>query len=367
MKRLLLAVLTITLLTSVAAADTLYLRDGRTLNGTLIGYINGRFAFRVSSGRTNTTTMTPSPGTTTGNRNDGEIQFFRPSEVEKIEIDGRSLDELKFETRNVDVQLGPDWIDSGLDLRRDQRVQVTASGIILVGRSRMTPDGLRTTDPNSPLPRAAEGMLIGAIGNDPNSPIIELGSTREFVADRDGRLYLTANRSSYSDARGSFAVQIKRERDLTAETNNDPFRRPGGGRSRTRQPITPTTRNPLQSVVDVAGTSRGVDTQIDVRTGDQLTFSATGLVIAGRRIGEVGPDGARSSGFGSIVGTRPVPNVGAGALIGYIRSATGQINQPFFIGSQLAFTVPTDGRLYLAINDDDYSDNGGSFKVTIKY
>jgi hypothetical protein len=297
-------------------------------------------------------------------RTEGEIQFFRPNEVERIEIDGRSLDELKFETRTVEVQLGPDWIDTGLDLRRNQRVQVSASGIILVGRSRMTPDGLRTTDQNSPLPRAAEGMLIGAIGNDPNAPIIEIGSTREIVVDRDGRLYLTANRSSYSDARGSFQVQLKRERDLTAEANDNPFGRSGGRRSRSSEP---TTRTPQQSVIDVTGTSRGVDTQLDVRTGDQVTFSATGKVIAGRRIGEVGPDGGKSSGFGSIVGTRPVPTAGPGALIGYIRMTNGQTSQPFLIGSQLTFTVPSDGRLYLAINDDDYSDNGGSFKVTIKY
>jgi len=363
MKRLFLAFLTIMLLTSIAAADTLYLRDGRILNGTLIGFVNGRFAFRVNSSRTTSNTG-PSATTTTGVRNDGEVQFFRPNEVDRLEIDGRSLDELKFETRNVEVQLGSDWIDSGVELRRNQRVQVTASGTILVGRSRITPDGLRTADPNSPLPRAADGMLIGAIGDDPNAPIIEIGASREFVADRDGRLYLTANRSSYSDARGSFSVQIKRERDLTAETTNDPFGRQGRGRSRSRQPA---TRTPQQSVVDVAGTSRGVDTQIDVRSGDQVTFSTTGTVVAGRRIGEVGPDGGRSSGFGSIVGTRPVPTAGPGALIGYIRMTNGQTSQPFLIGSQLTFTVPADGRLYLAVNDDDYSDNGGAFKVTIKY
>ena len=227
MKRIFLAFLTITLFTSVAVADTLYLRDGRTLNGTLLGFINGRFAFKVRNPRTTSSTATPSSSSTmsSGTTRDGEIQFFRPNEVERIEIDGRSLDELKFETRNVDVQLSPDWVDSGLDLRRNQRVQVTASGVILIGRSRVTPDGLRTTDPNSPLPRAPEGMLIGAVGNDLNAPIIEIGATREFVADRDGRLYLTANRSSYADARGAFQVQIQRERDLTAEADNSPFGR----------------------------------------------------------------------------------------------------------------------------------------------
>jgi len=54
-------------------------------------------------------------------------------------------------------------------------------------------------------------------------------------------------------------------------------------------------------------------------------------------------------------------------LIGYIRTPDGQTSQPFFVGSQLTFSVPTDGRLYLAINDDNYNDNSGSFTVRIRY
>ena len=95
--------------------------------------------------------------------------------------------------------------------------------------------------------------------------------------------------------------------------------------------------------------------------------ATTGTVIAGRRIGEVGPEGGKVSGFGAIVGTRPLPTSGPGALIGYIRQPNGQASQPFLVGTQLTLSVPVDGRLYLAINDDDYSDNGGGFKVKIRY
>jgi hypothetical protein len=364
MKKLSFAFLTMLLLASVAVADTLYLRDGRSLRGTLLGFVNGRFVFRVSLSQTG-------PSTAPARPEESDIQLFRPNEVDRIEIDGRSLDELRYESRNVEVQLGPNWIDSGIDVRRGERIQVNASGIILAGRSRITPEGLRTTDPTSPLPRAAEGMLIGAIGNDPDSAILELGAAKDFVPDKDGRLFLTSNRGSYADARGSFTVQIKRERDLTAlngpnEANpsrrNDP-----NARTRTRQRDVPQKRTPQESSLDVAGTSRGTDTTIDLRVGDEITITATGRIIAGRRLGEVGPEGGRVGGFGSIVGTRPLPSAGPGALIGYIRSSTGQMSQPFFIGSQLTISAPADGRLYLAINDDDYSDNGGAFKVTIRY
>ena len=373
MKKLTVAFLTVLatlLLSGVALGDTLYLRDGRSFRGTLIGFINGRFAFKVIDPTRTTVQTGQTQGQSNVARDEGEIRFFRPGEVERVEIDGRSLDELKFETRTVDVPLGPNWIDSGIDLRRNERVQITASGTILAGRSRITPDGLRITDPSAPVPSAAQGMLIGAIGNDPNSPVLELGASREFVADRDGRLFLTANRGTYTDARGSFTVQIRRERDQAAmgddNRNDNPFgTSPQRNRPRTNQP--PATRVPTEVAIDVLGTSRGTDTNIDVRAGDQITLSATGMVVAGRRIGEVGPEGARSSGFGGIVGTRPLPSSGPGALIGYIRQPSGQPSQVFLVGPQLTFTAPADGRLYLLINDDNYSDNGGAFKVKIRY
>ena len=361
MKKLSFAFLMMLLLASATVADTLYLRDGRSVRGTLLGFINGRFAFKVSATQTG-----PSSGPIRSE--EGEIQLFRPNEVDRIEIDGRSLDELRYESRSVEVQLGPNWVDSGIDLRSGERVQVNASGIILAGRSRITPDGLRASDPRSPLPSAAEGMLIGAIGNDPDSPVLELGTAREFVADRNGRLFLTSNRGTYADARGSFTVQIKRERDLTSLNGSD-YPNPSQRNTpiRTRPRDVPQRRTPQETSLDVAGTSRGTDTALDVRVGDEIAITATGKIVAGRRLGEVGPEGGRSSGFGSIVGTRPLPTAGPGALIGFIRMSNGQTSQPFFIGSQLTLSVPADGRLYLAINDDDYSDNGGAFRVTIRH
>ena len=370
MKKFILALAVVLMTASFVAADTIYLRDGRTIRGTLLGFINGRFVVRVEPRYSTPPGANRDPNIARERGNEGEIQYFRPNEVERIEIDGRALDDARFETRSVQVTLETNWIDSGIDLRRGERVQTTASGVITTGRQRITPDGLRSTDPSSPLPRAAEGELIAAIGDDPRAPIIELGSTREFTADRDGRLYLTANRGSFADVRGSFNVQIKRERDLTALDTPDRFpRNPGRGRSRTRQPIDENDRNRTQqeTTINVPGTSRGTDTGIDVRSGDQLTFTASGTIVAGRRTGQVGPEGGRNTGFGAIVGTKPVPSAGPGALIGYIRTSDGQQSQAFLIGSQSTFTVPVDGRLYLAINDDDYSDNSGSFSVKIRY
>lgn len=397
MKKLLLILVIILGAFSLAAADTIYLRGGTTLRGNVLGFINGRFAIQVTSNATFTVNQgnirNPNNTTTSGTTRTvsaGEVIFLRPRDIDRIELDGRSLDDARYQTRTVDVALESNWIDSGVDLKRNERVRVDASGTIYAGRTRIGPAGLNTTDPSAPLPRAAEGELIGVIGSDYNSPVLELGASRELVADRDGRLYLTVNRANYNDARGVFRVQIRREIDLAGMTraddnrnnqddNYDPFgypadsssnpapvrRRPGGGTTGSGG----RNNRTLEKVIDVPGNqSRGVDTGIELRSGDQITVSASGNVTAGRRAGVVSPEGGRA-GAGAIFGatTYPVPTAGVGALIGYIVQSNGQASQYFYLGTQTTLTVPADGRLYLMVNDDNYSDNSGSFSARVVY
>ena len=227
MKKFLLALLIVFATATFAAADTIYLRDGRQVRGTLLGFINGQFVIRFEP-----QFQLRQPTTTTRRRNESDIQYFRPEEVDRVEIDGRPMDDTRYQTRNVQVALDSNWIDSGVFVRRGERVEVSASGVITVARARITPDGLRSTDPTAPLPSAAEGKLIGAIGNESTSPIIELGSRREFTADRNGRLFLTANRGSFAGASGAWEVQVRRERTVGARDIDDD--RSSGIRSRNR-------------------------------------------------------------------------------------------------------------------------------------
>jgi hypothetical protein len=394
MRRAILAFTLVCLAAAAASADTLYLRDGRVVRGTVIGFIGGRFAVRVNTPATPVTT--PRPG-----EEPGEIQFFRPREIERVELDGRSLDEARFDTRTVEVALGPNWVDTGVDLRRGERISVNASGTIVAGRTRITPGGLSTTDPTAPLPGAAEGVLVGAIGDDPSAPVVEIGLAREFQADRDGRLYLTPNRGTYTDARGSFVARVRRERDFSrrrqtaagdraAEDEDDDLfgttaraepartrprarQAPGNPSDTPRDPFgTPAEdrdrgRGPREVSVEVQGTSQGTDTGLDLRAGDRVTVEATGMIVAGRRVGSVSANG-RQGGTSSIIGNPryPYPQAGAGALIGAVRLTDGTQTQPFFVGTQLNFTAQADGRLFLLVNDDNYSDNSGSFTVRIR-
>ncbi|MCA1633793.1 MAG: hypothetical protein LC802_08755 [Acidobacteria bacterium] len=392
MRRIILALMLVVLAAGVAAADAVYLRDGRVVRGTVLGFIGGRFAVRIVGTGAASTGRTARPG-----EDDGEIQFFRARDIERVEIDGRSLEDARFETRTVEVTLGPNWIDSGVDLRRGERVSVNASGTITAGRSRIMPGGLRSTDPNAPLPRAAEGVLIGAISDDPRAPIVEIGIGREFQADRDGRLYLTVNRSNYTDARGSFTARVRRERDFGPVRRNDTAgnrdpnsveeeddnifsttpSRPARTRPRSQgNPNDPfgTTpddndadRGTRELTVEVPGNSQGTDTGVEVRTGDRVTISATGTIVAGQRVGSVSPNG-RQGGSSAVFGNPryPFPQAGAGALLGVLRTTGGQQSQPFLVGAQSIFTAPADGRFYLLINDDNYGDNSGAFIVRIR-
>ena len=385
MKKILLALIITLAAVTAAAADTVYLRGGTTLRGTLLGFVNGRFAFQLNQTAT-LPVRTADRGTTTRTARVGEVVFLRARDIERLELDGRSLEEARYQTVTTDVALGPNWIDSGVDVRRGERLRIDATGTIYAGRTRITPAGLGTTDPSAPLPRAAEGQLIGVISNNIDAPIIEIGTGREITADRDGRLYLTINRGSYTDARGAYNVRIRKEIDFTAmgrttddrSDDFDPFGIPGETtgpaptRTRRRGDFpTNDRRSPrmLERTVNVAGNeSRGLDTGIEVRAGDQISISASGSITAGQRVGAVGPDGARS-GASAIFGVsrRPVPNAGVGALIGYLTQPGSANTQPFLVGSQLVYTATADGRLYLLINDDNYGDNSGTFSVRIQY
>jgi hypothetical protein len=132
MRKIVLAILILLLAATVAAADTVYLRDGRSIRGTVLGYLNGRIALRVDQ---QTQITTPNNASQTAQA--GEIIYLRPRDIDRIEIEGRNLDEARFVTRNVEVSLGPNWIDTGIDVTRGQRIQVTSTGTIFAGRARL--------------------------------------------------------------------------------------------------------------------------------------------------------------------------------------------------------------------------------------
>ncbi len=104
------------------------------------------------------------------------------------------------------------WTNTGLVVRRGQRLRITASGRVSLGNSRFaTPDGLANIPDRDKLMRnQPTGGLIAVIGDD-NDDFIFVGRSRDFVAQRDGVLFLGVNEGNLSDNSGVFEIVIEAE------------------------------------------------------------------------------------------------------------------------------------------------------------
>ncbi|MCA1636164.1 MAG: hypothetical protein LC802_21355 [Acidobacteria bacterium] len=104
------------------------------------------------------------------------------------------------------------WTDSGLMVRRGQRLRVSATGRVSLGQGRFsTPTGLpRVLDTEKLMRNEPTGGLIAVVGDD-NDEFIFIGANREFYAPRDGRLFLGVNEGNLADNTGTFDALIEAE------------------------------------------------------------------------------------------------------------------------------------------------------------
>jgi hypothetical protein len=357
--KILTTIILATLLVSVALADTLTLKNGSVLKGTFVGFENGQFIFKITSG---------------DNRNQGRTLRFPANEVAKLALDNDGLD--PNDPRNdgyprrdpggstgggstggwvaypqVAVRLEDQWIRSNINLLRGQRVRVEATGTIqLDGRTSTGPEGLRNrSDRDAPEPDEPDGILLAGVGQDANSPSIVIGRSREFTADRDGMLYFTVNHGDTRNARGAFQVKVQVEQSTTGGGGT------GGG----------TPRGQERSFT-VYANQPWLDTGIEVEPGMTFEITAEGTIeiLNGRRTGPEGDRNAQASGS-----RYPVQDAGVGALLTRIRYRDGRESNILVVGRQGSATVEQGeyGRLLLGVNDDYFRDNSGSFTVRVRW
>lgn len=102
------------------------------------------------------------------------------------------------------------WTNSGWVVRKGQKIRVSASGEVSIGRGKTsTPSGLYDVeDGQKLLKNVPTAALIAVIGDD-NNDFIYIGAEREFTAERDGSLFLGLNEGRLSDNSGSFDVKIQ--------------------------------------------------------------------------------------------------------------------------------------------------------------
>ncbi len=240
--RLLLSVLLLLSLVTPLLADTIRLKDGSVIRGQVIGFKDQQFTILIGGnarGRRGQTTVyvedvesiefdsTSGPSTATddssmarnnppplmNNRDHG----FRAGSAAEPRIDATwsSSASPTFFTIKVGVRADASnngWTNSGLVVRKGQRLRISASGRVSLGRGRFSmPGGLASLNDNDKLMRnEATGALIAVIGDD-NDEFILIGPRREFVAQRDGVLFLGVNEGDLTDNTGSYDIVIEAE------------------------------------------------------------------------------------------------------------------------------------------------------------
>ena len=109
--------------------------------------------------------------------------------------------------------------------------------------------------------------------------------------------------------------------------------------------------------VVVKAVDRWTRTGVLVREGEVVRLSSAGTVqLSGSAADTCSPEGT-----GRRAPSAPMPDMPAGGLIARIGNAP-----PIFIGADSAFRANASGQLLLGVNDDELSDNRGSFRVRVQ-
>jgi hypothetical protein len=244
--RLLLSVLLLLSLVIPVLADTIRLKDGSVIRGQVIGFKDQQFTILIggnAKGRRGTTNVyvedvesiefdsasglpsatddssmarnsPPVNNPPLNNRRTTEPESA-PSEPRIDSSSGNSPASPTFFTIKVAVRADASnngWTNTGLVVRKGQRLRISASGRVSLGRGRFsTPGGVSNLNDNDKLMRSEQtGALIAVIGDD-NDEFILVGPRREFVAQRDGVLFLGVNEGDLTDNTGSYDIVIEAE------------------------------------------------------------------------------------------------------------------------------------------------------------
>src|ERR1041384_3791934 len=244
--RLLLSTLLLISLSTPLLADTIRLKDGSVIRGQVIGFKDQQFTILIGGnarGRRGQTTVyvedVESIDFDSTNGNSGNTSTMddatarnnpppmsapsRPSNPVTQPDNDRTPETSPvsssatptFFTIKVGVRAdnaNNGWTNSGLVVRKGQRLRISASGRVSLGKGRFsTPGGLTSIQDQDKLMRnEATGALIAVIGDD-NDDFILIGPRREFVAQRDGVLFLGVNEGDLTDNTGSYDIVIEAE------------------------------------------------------------------------------------------------------------------------------------------------------------
>jgi len=102
------------------------------------------------------------------------------------------------------------WTNTGWVVKKGQRIKISGTGRISLGNGRYaTPSGVSSLpDSEKLMKEQPTGGLIAVIGDD-NNEFIFVGASKEFIATRDGAMFLGVNEGMLDDNSGSFDVTVE--------------------------------------------------------------------------------------------------------------------------------------------------------------
>ena len=116
--------------------------------------------------------------------------------------------------KELDVAASQQWIDTGIDLRAGDSLQVTGTGSLTLGIGRSAGPqgaqrGFRDLIKAYPVNEAGLGALIGRVGSSDAAVPFLIGGSRQVQASRAGRLFLSVNKTASDNPIGSFHVKVE--------------------------------------------------------------------------------------------------------------------------------------------------------------
>lgn len=230
-----------------AIADTIRLKDGNVIRGQVIGFKDQQFTVLVGSGAqgrrsrtliyvedvesiefdsattaaasalanddaatSNTTTAPVYQPPRSSQQPDINRIPARTNTTQPSSGSAPTFFTIKVPVRADNANNG--WTNTGLVVRKGQRLRISATGRVSLGGGRFsTPSGMAGSPDNEKLMRTeATGALIAVIGDD-NDDFLLIGTRRDFVAQRDGVLFLGVNEGNLNDNTGTYDVVIEAE------------------------------------------------------------------------------------------------------------------------------------------------------------
>ena len=228
-----------------ALADTIRLKDGSVLHGQVVGFKDQQFTVLLGSGARgrksritvymedvesiefDSTGVSSNTSNTSDDTSNNQPSYqppantqptyqppanTQPSYTPPTTNPNSSPTFFQVNTRVRADNANNGWTNTGLVVRRGQRLRINASGRVSLGNNRFaTPDGLPNVPDRDKLMRnQPTGGLIAVIGDD-NDDFIFVGRSHDFVVQRDGVLFLGVNEGNLGDNSGNYDVVIEAE------------------------------------------------------------------------------------------------------------------------------------------------------------